>query len=112
MAAACKELVGVRQGKLFLSAYRLTDACCHSWHHTEGLLIANTSLLSWQDADTHTPTGLPRTRIVVLGSGWGAISFLRGLDPKLTSGNYLHSAAASMLACPSLCGCHTFLCFD
>ncbi len=39
-----------------------------------------------QEADTHTPSGLPRTRIVVLGSGWGAISFLRSLDPKLTSG--------------------------
>ena len=39
-----------------------------------------------QDSDTHTPTGHPRTRIVVLGSGWGAISFLRNLDPKMTSG--------------------------
>ncbi|KAL3145311.1 hypothetical protein ABBQ38_001571 [Trebouxia sp. C0009 RCD-2024] len=41
--------------------------------------------VSDRDADTHTPTGLPRTRIVVLGSGWGAISLLRNLDPKLTS---------------------------
>ncbi|KAL0054534.1 hypothetical protein WJX82_010454 [Trebouxia sp. C0006] len=41
--------------------------------------------VSDREADTHTPSGLPRTRIVVLGSGWGAISFLRSLDPKLTS---------------------------
>ena len=39
-----------------------------------------------QDADTHTPGGTPRTRVVVLGSGWGGITFLRSLDPKLTSG--------------------------
>lgn len=44
------------------------------------------AICTWQDADTYTPNGLPRTRVVVLGSGWGAISFLRSLDPKLTSG--------------------------
>ena len=48
--------------------------------------LNQTCYLPWQDADTYTATGLPRTRVVVLGSGWGAISFLRSLDPKLTSG--------------------------
>ena len=38
-----------------------------------------------QDAASYDPDGRPRTRVVVLGSGWGAINFLRHLDPKLTS---------------------------
>lgn len=41
--------------------------------------------VSDRDADAHTPGGTPRTRVVVLGSGWGGITFLRSLDPKLTS---------------------------
>lgn len=33
--------------------------------------------------------------MVVLGSGWGAINFLRHLDPKLTSCKDMPSAACS-----------------
>lgn len=43
------------------------------------------SFVQWQDADALNAEGRPRTRMVVLGSGWGAINFLRHLDPKLTS---------------------------
>lgn len=66
-----------------------------------------------QDADTHTATGLPRTRIVVLGSGWGAISFLRGLDPKLTSGRiqqllafFLDAGTLAAYESFASCPCH------
>ena len=33
-----------------------------------------------------TAEGCYKTRVVVLGSGWGGMSFLRQLDPTLTKG--------------------------
>ncbi len=36
-----------------------------------------------------TAEGCPKTRVVVLGSGWGGMSFLRQLDPTLTKGRPL-----------------------
>ena len=53
-----------------------------------------------------TAEGCPKTRVVVLGSGWGGMSFLRSLDPTLTKGrprlkrcSLWSSASASCTAC-------------
>ena len=41
----------------------------------------------WATAPSiHDPNTPRRTRVVVLGSGWGAASFLKGLDRRLTGG--------------------------
>eukprot|EP00891_Asterochloris_glomerata_P001208 jgi/Astpho2/1208/Aster-08175 len=48
-------------------------------------LNAKSSLaVSSRDAPMKTAEGCPKTRVVVLGSGWGGMSFLRQLDPTLT----------------------------
>ncbi len=54
-------------------------------------------------ADTSMPKR--KTRVVVLGTGWGAVSFLKSLDPKTFGGGWrslqgaqLHAPAAHHLA--------------